>query len=64
MQKGKQYFCCEQSEYFEKKKLGEKRGRCQVGGRIIAPGGGEKETKLRVIDFGSLCYVDAFTLFC
>ena len=37
--------------------------RYQVGGSIIAPGE-EEETKLTFFDFESLCYVDAFTLFC
>ena len=49
--KGKRYFFSEQSE------LGEKRRRCQVGGK-------EEETKLMFIDFESFCYVDVFILFC
>ena len=46
------------------KKWGEKGRHCQVEGSIIAPGGGEEETKLTFIDFESLCYIDVFTLFC
>ena len=61
--KGKQYFLHEKFERFEKKKWGENERRYQVGGSIIAPGQ-EEETKLTFIDFESLCYVDAFTLFC
>ena len=62
--KGKQYFLHERTECFEKKKWGENERRYQVGGSIIAPGEEEEETKLTFFDFESLCYVDAFTLFC
>ena len=61
---GKRYFFGKQSEYFEKKKRGEKGRCCQVGGSIITPTGEEKETKLMFTDFERLCYVDVFTLFC